>query len=93
MLMLVPSPARCMGAPPLAYCAAAAARARPLAMTDDSVDTVVLYGDAAALVGYGAIQAVVDFLLSPLAEADPDLFTNSLPLEAPVAQGSLVALR
>ena len=59
---------------------------------DDSVDNLVIIGDAGALFIYGTVQAVVDVILAPFAAADPEMFTNDLPLEMPLAQGSLLAL-
>ena len=59
---------------------------------DEPVDDVVFFGDAAALTAYGVVQGVVDVLLSPFAASDPEMFTNDLPLENPLAQGTLVAL-
>ena len=60
---------------------------------DEPIDTLVLIGDAVALFAYGAVQGIVDLLLSPIASENPDMFTNAdLPLESPLAQGSLLAL-
>ena len=59
---------------------------------EEPIDSVVFVGDAMALVSYGAVQLVVDTLLAPFATADPQLFTNDLPLQNPIAQGSLVAI-
>ena len=54
-------------------------------------DDYTAIGDAVVLVGYGAVQAVVDNALGPLAGSDPSLFelTDSVP--APVLQGCLLA--
>ena len=59
---------------------------------DEPPNTLVIVGDAAALFSYGVVQAGVDVVLAPLAAADPELFTNDVPLDAPLAQGSLLAL-
>ena len=48
---------------------------------DEPVDEFVLYGDAAWLLAYGAIQGIVDIVLGPMASADPSMFTNDIPLE------------
>ena len=59
---------------------------------EEPVDTLVFLGDAAALVAYGSVQGIVDIVLGPLAAAEPNLFDNDLPIDNPVAQGSLIAL-
>lgn len=59
---------------------------------DDPVDEFVLKGDAAALLGYGCVQSLTDFLLSPLAASQPDAFSNDVPVDAPVAQACLLVL-
>ncbi len=64
----------------------------PLMMEKGHIDTLVVAGDAAALVAYGAVQSVVDVLLSPIAQSQPDLFTQNLPVESPLGQGGLIAL-
>ena len=63
----------------------------PRLFSDDQFDTLVLYGDVGVLVGYGAVQAAVDASLMPLATAQPDLFTQSLPVLAAPLQGIVVA--
>ena len=63
---------------------------------DEPVDELVFYGDAAWLFAYGAVQGIVDLLPSVFtldeASADSTIFSIDLPLENPVAQGSLLAL-
>ena len=59
---------------------------------DEVDDTLVLYGDAAACMVYGAVQGLTDGLLAPLAAAQPELFTNATPLPLPLLQGTVLAL-
>lgn len=59
---------------------------------DEVDDTIVLYGDAAACLVYGAVQGLTDGLLAPLAAAQPELFTNATPLPLPLLQGGVLAL-
>ena len=58
---------------------------------DDDLDSLVLYGDAGVLVGYGTVQGLVDYSLGPLAQNNPDLFTQNLPVIAAPFQGILIA--
>ena len=54
-------------------------------------DDYTAIGDAVVLVGYGAVQAVVDNALGPLAGSDPSLFVLTESVPAPVLQGCLLA--
>jgi hypothetical protein len=50
-------------------------------------------GDAGVLIGYGTVQGIVDSALMPLASAQPELFTQDLPvLAAPLQSIVLAAL-
>ena len=55
-------------------------------------DRLVLTGDCAVCLGYGAIQGAVDAALPPLARTQPELFTVTESLPAPAAQGIVLAL-
>ena len=67
-------------------------RARPAAASaDDDVDTLVLYGDAGVLVGYGVVQSLVDQLLLPIATEQPAMFTQDQPVLLPQWQGLMLA--
>ena len=59
---------------------------------DEPLDNIVIFGDAAALFSYGVIQAIVDVMLAPFAATDPDLFVYDVPIENPLAQGSLLTI-
>lgn len=60
-------------------------------LADDRVDTLVLYGDAGVLVGYGVVQSIVDISLQPFATAQPELFTQDQPVLAAQWQGLALA--
>ena len=61
------------------------------AFSEDKFDKLVFYGDAGVLVGYGAVQAIVDASLMPLATAQPELFTQSEAVLAAPLQGIVLA--
>lgn len=63
----------------------------PKAFSEDQIDTLVRRGDAGVLIGYGTVQAVVDYVLSPLAKSSPEMFTQDLPVLAAPLQGILLA--
>jgi hypothetical protein len=63
----------------------------PKAYSEDKIDVLVRRGDAGVLIGYGTVQALVDFVLSPLAKSSPDMFTQDLPVLAAPLQGILLA--
>lgn len=63
-----------------------------MSSNEPELDDIVMAGDAVSLLAYGAIQGFVDTLLSPMAAASPELFTNDIPVDAPVPQASLIAL-
>lgn len=56
------------------------------------VDRQCLIGDCAVATLYGAVQGVVDVVLSLMAESVPDAFSTTEALPAPVTQGALLAL-
>lgn len=93
-------PTRQMRVLPSASIAGATAPARmpPLVACDPGggsapdIEIPVLIGDGVSLVGYGVVQAVVDFILGPLARSQPELFTQTETLQSPVGQGAVVAL-
>jgi hypothetical protein len=58
----------------------------------DDVDELVRAGDGISLIAYGAVQQVVDAVLSPFASSQPGIFVQNSPVEWPVFQGGLVAL-
>ena len=43
------------------------------------------------LLGYGSVQAIVDFALMPLATSQPELFTQTAPVVQAPLQGILLA--
>ena len=43
------------------------------------------------LITYGSVQAVTDQLLLPMAESQPELFTQNLPVDLAPLQGCLIA--
>lgn len=55
-------------------------------------DRLVLSGDCAVCLGYGAIQGAVDAALQPLASTQPELFTLTDSLPAPTQQGCVLAI-
>ena len=63
----------------------------PKAFSEDQIDILVRRGDAGVLIGYGTVQAVVDFVLSPFAKSSPEMFTQDLPVLAAPLQGILLA--
>ena len=68
------------------------ARSSVLCRDQQSLDQQALLGDAFVSMIYGAVQGVVDAVLSPLADAEPELFTSTERLPAPAAQGAALAL-
>ena len=65
----------------------------PRMLTDGGaeMDRAVLAGDTASLLGYGAVQSLVDDALSPLAAKSPELFTQADSLAAPIFQAAVLA--
>lgn len=61
-------------------------------LSDERVDSLVLYGDAGVLVGYGSVQSAVDQLLMPLAVSQPELFTQNQPVLGAQWQGVTLAI-
>ena len=66
-------------------------RAAPRCSYWDDVDSLVLYGDAGVLIGYGVVQSAADAVLLPLATSQPELFTQSEPVLAAQTQGLILA--
>ena len=58
----------------------------------ETVDSPVVIGDAVSLIGYGGVQAMVDYLLTPLAKSSPELFTQTDVISAPASQGAAIAI-
>jgi hypothetical protein len=60
----------------------------PVCYSDDTIDELVLYGDAGVLLIFGTVQAFFDGLMAPLASSPTGLF---VPVTAAALQGVVLA--